>query len=331
MNDVLRCGLIGTGMMGRNHARVIREQSDVELVVVADQDGDRHKVAQGLPVVESVEEALDYNLDCVIIAVPTKLHEEVAIRCAQASVPALIEKPLADSSVGATRIKEAFEESGTFAAVGHIERFNPAIEELTNRLRAGELGEIFQISTRRQSSFPGRIADVGVVKDLATHDIDLVLAVTQSKYESVAAFTAHRSGREAEDMVIINARLGNGVIVNHVVNWLSPLKERVTVVTGESGIFVADTLTGDLTLHRNGQFDIDWESFSSFRGVSEGDVIRFAFSKKEPLKSELDNFFAGVRGIDNLSVSLKQGLEVTSVVERVLASSRMGNPKKTRS
>lgn len=325
MKDVLRCGLIGTGMMGRNHARVIREQLDVELVVVADQDGDRHNVAQGLPVVESVDEALDYNLDCVIIAVPTKLHEQVAIQCAQASIPALIEKPLADSSAAATRIKKAFEESGTFAAVGHIERFNPAIEELTNRLGAGELGEIFQISTRRQSSFPRRVADVGVVKDLATHDIDLVLAITQSKYDKVAAFTAHRSGRESEDMVIINARLGNGVIVNHVVNWLSPLKERVTVVTGESGIFVADTLTGDLTLHRNGQFDIDWESFSSFRGVSEGDVIRFAFAKKEPLKSELSNFFAGVRGMDNLSVSLSQGLEVTSVVERVLSSSTTGN------
>ncbi len=323
MNNVLRCGLIGTGMMGRNHARVIRELPNVELVVVADQDGDRHNVAQGLPVAETVEEALEYNLDCAIIAVPTKLHEEVAIRCAQASVPALIEKPLADSSAAATNIKNAFEESGTFAAVGHIERFNPAIEELTNRLQAGELGEIFQISTRRQSSFPGRVADVGVVKDLATHDIDLVLAISQSRYEKVGALTANRSGREAEDMVIINARLESGIIVNHVVNWLSPLKERVTVVTGETGIFVADTLTGDLTLHRNGQFDIDWDSFSSFRGVSEGDVTRFAFAKKEPLKSELAHFFDGVRGLENSSVTLGQGLEVTSVVERVLASSEI--------
>ena len=206
--------------------------------------------------------------------------------------------------------------------MGHIERFNPAIQELTKRLALGDLGEIFQIATRRQSSFPGRISDVGVVKDLATHDIDLVLAISGSTYKDVSAFTAHRSGRDTEDMVIVNARLENGVIVNHVVNWLSPLKERVTVVTGETGIFVADTLTGDLTLHRNGQFDIDWETLSSFRGVSEGDVTRFAFSKTEPLKSELMSFFQLVRGAtDHGSVSLGEGLEVMSVITDILKSS----------
>lgn len=322
MTATLRCGLIGIGMMGRNHARVLRELANVDLVVIADQDGDQHNVAQGAPVVRTAEEALTFNLDCAIVAVPTKFHEEVAIQCARAGVPTLIEKPLADSVEAAKRIKEAFEESETFAAVGHIERFNPAIQELTKRLKLGDLGEIFQIATRRQSSFPGRISDVGVVKDLATHDIDLVLAISGSSYKDVSALTAHRSGRDTEDMVIVNARLENGAIVNHVVNWLSPLKERVTVVTGETGIFVADTLTGDLTLHRNGQFDIDWETLSSFRGVSEGDVIRFAFAKTEPLKSELMSFFRLVNGerIHN-SVSLGEGLEVMSVLTRILTSS----------
>lgn len=322
MTATLRCGLIGIGMMGRNHARVLRELANVDLVVIADQDGDQHNVARGVPVVRTAEEALTFNLDCAIVAVPTKFHEEVAIQCARAGVPTLIEKPLADSVEAAKRIKEAFEESETFAAVGHIERFNPAIQELTKRLKLGDLGEIFQIATRRQSSFPGRISDVGVVKDLATHDIDLVLAISGSSYKDVSALTAHRSGRDTEDMVIVNARLENGAIVNHVVNWLSPLKERVTVVTGETGIFVADTLTGDLTLHRNGQFDIDWETLSSFRGVSEGDVIRFAFAKTEPLKSELMSFFRLVNGErKHNSVSLGEGLEVMSVLTRILTSS----------
>lgn len=323
MRERLRCGLIGIGMMGRNHARVLRELPDVELVVIADQDGDKHNVAQGVPVVNTAEEALSFDLDCAIIAVPTKFHEEVAVHCARRGVAALIEKPLADTVQAAEKIKSAFEESNTFAAVGHIERFNPAIQELTKRLKAGELGEIFQIATRRQSSFPGRVSDVGVVKDLATHDIDLVLAISGSSYKKVSAFTAHRSGRTTEDMVIVNAQLENGAIVNHVVNWLSPLKERVTVVTGESGIFVADTLTGDLTLHRNGQFDIDWETLSSFRGVSEGDAIRFAFAKTEPLKSELNAFFSQVKGQKSQgSVSLDEGLEVMTVIGQILNSSK---------
>lgn len=314
---------MGIGMMGRNHARVLRDLPNVELVVVADQDGDKHNVAQGAPVVKTAEEALTFDLDCAIVAVPTKYHEEVAVLCAKASVPTLIEKPLADSVEAAERIKKAFEDSDTFATVGHIERFNPAIQELTKRLKAGDLGEIFQIATRRQSSFPGRISDVGVVTDLAVHDIDLVLAISGSSYREVSAFTAHRSGRATEDMVIVNAQLENGIIVNHVVNWLSPLKERVTVVTGETGIFVADTLTGDLTLHKNGQFDIDWETLSSFRGVSEGDVIRFAFAKTEPLKSELNVFLSKVRGQESTQgVSVDDGLEVMLVIDQILDSAR---------
>ena len=328
VNDLqpLRAGLIGIGMMGRNHARVLRELADVELVVIADQDGDKHNVAQGVPVVSRTEEALTFDLDCAIIAVPTMFHEEVAVQLSKNKVPTLIEKPLADSVESAERIIKAFEETDTLAFVGHIERFNPAIIELKKRLQNGDIGEVFQVATRRQSYFPGRISDVGVVKDLATHDIDLVMSITGSTYRTATALTAHRSGRPTEDMVIANALLENGVIVNHVVNWLSPLKERVTVVTGESGIFVADTLTGDLTVHRNGEFDMDWDSLSSFRGVSEGDTIRFAFPRVEPLKAEIANFIAAVRRDPEVErVTLSQGLEVLRVVDLLLSSAIEAN------
>lgn len=322
MTQALRCGLMGIGMMGRNHSRVIREISDVELVVIADQDGDRHNVAQGVRVVSSVHEALKYDLDCAIIAVPTRHHEAVALECAQAKVPALIEKPLAASSESARSIMAAFQETSTLGAVGHIERFNPAVIELNKRLQSGDLGEVYQIATRRQSSFPARVSDVGVVKDLATHDIDLVLALSGVGYKEVSALTSHQSARETEDMVLVNAGLKNGIIVNHVVNWLSPMKERVTVVTGESGIFTADTLRGDLTLHRNGKFDIDWESFSTFRGVSEGDVTTFAFPKQEPLKAELTEFFEAVRTTHHGRLpNLENGLEVVQIAEAIMESS----------
>ncbi|MCK2124995.1 hypothetical protein MJ643_31035, partial [Pseudomonas sp. PNPG3] len=85
----------------------------------------------------------------------------------------------------------------------------------------GQLGEIYQIATRRQGGFPARIADVGVVKDLATHDLDLTAWVAQSPYASVGATSARRSGREDEDMVSIAGRLADGTITNHIVNWLS--------------------------------------------------------------------------------------------------------------
>ena len=321
----LRVGLIGAGMMGKNHARVVRDIDGADLVVVADQQGDPHGVAKGIPLVSGLQEALTYDLDCAIVAVPTRLHEEIGVHLASQKVPTLIEKPLAGDPLAAARIADAFRETGTVGSVGHIERFNPAVQELQRRLAAGDLGEIFQIATRRQSSFPGRISDVGVAKDLATHDVDLTMAISASDYVSVSAFTAHRSGRDTEDMIVASGTLANGAIVNHVVNWLSPLKERAIVVTGDSGIFVADTLTGDLTLHRNGQFAIDWDSLSSFRGVSEGDVTRFAYPKKEPLKAQLEAFFAAVSSGETHSIaSLADGLRVVEVVERLLESATSG-------
>ncbi len=135
----------------------------------------------------------------------------------------------------------------------------PPCVALRERLEAGELGEIYQVATRRQGPFPNRIADVGVVKDLATHDIDLTAWVIQSPYASVSAHTSHKSGREHEDLISITARMADGTVANHLVNWLSPLKERITVVTGERGAFVADTLHGDLTFHENGEIATEWD------------------------------------------------------------------------
>ena len=157
-------------------------------------------------------------------------------------------------------------------AVGHIERYNPALQQARARIANGDLGEIYQITTRRQGPFPGRIADVGVILDLATHDIDLTAWVAQQPFTSVAARTAHRSGRPHEDLVAITGQLADGTVTNHLVNWLSPMKERVTVITGEKGALVADTLTADLTFYENGVVPTEWTrspaSAASARGTS---------------------------------------------------------------
>ena len=183
---------------------------------------------------------------------------------------------------------------------------------------------MYQVVTRRQGPFPARIADVGVVKDLATHDIDLTAWVTQQPFTSVMARTAHKSGREFEDLVSITGRFANGVIVSHLVNWLSPMKERLTVVTGEKGTFVADTLTADLTFHANGLVPTTWDEIASFRGVSEGDVTRYAFPKSEPLRTEHEAFRDAVLGKSNEIVTMRQGLATVAVAEAVLESAFTG-------
>lgn len=319
---VLRAGLLGVGMMGRHHARVLRELDGVELVAIADAAGDPHGVAGELPILPDVHALIDAGIDTAVVAVPTRFHEEAALALAAAGVHTLVEKPIAHTIEAGERMVAAFRDASLVGAVGHIERFNPALQELRRRISAGDLGGVYQIATRRQGPFPSRIADVGVAKDLASHDVDLTAWVAQSDYATISAQTSLKSGREHEDMIAMTGRLRNGVIVNHLVNWLSPMKERVTIVTGEKGAFVADTSTGDLTFFANGTVPVEWESMTVFRGVSEGNVTRYAFPKREPLRVEHEAFRDAVLGLPSDVVTMEQGLRTLTVVEAALASSR---------
>lgn len=316
----LRAGLIGLGMMGRHHARVLGSLDGVDLVAVADPGGDVHTVAGGRPVEADIDSLIKHGLDYCMVAVPTIYHERIGLALADAGVHALIEKPLAQDTPSSTRVAEAFESHDLVGAVGHIERYNPALQQARARIEAGDLGEVYQVITRRQGPFPARIADVGVVKDLGTHDIDLTAWVTQQEFTSVAARTAHRSGREHEDMVAVVGQLSSGTITSHLVNWLSPFKERVTIITGSRGCFIADTLTADLTFHANGEIAQAWEGISKFRGVSEGDMVRYAIHKPEPLRTEHEQFRDAVLGKDADIVTMRQGLTTVRVAEACLES-----------
>jgi UDP-N-acetylglucosamine 3-dehydrogenase len=325
----LRAGLVGLGAMGRNHARILANLEGVDLVGVVEPAGDPKGLAQGAPVLSTVEELIASGLDYAVVACPTALHEEVGLALAEAGVGALIEKPLAHTTEAAVRLVEAFESRGIVAGVGHIERYNPALQNLRSRLENGDLGDVYQVVTRRQGPFPARIADVGVVKDLATHDIDLTAWVTRRSYQSIAARTVTKSGRPHEDMVTAVGELTGGIMVNHLVNWLSPFKERSTVVTGERGSFIADTLTADLTFYANGVNATEWEAIQAFRGMSEGDMTRFAISKREPLLVEHERFRDATLGLDAEIVTLREGLRTVQVAAAMLESARTGSTVST--
>src|SRR5699024_9919644 len=223
----------------------------------------------------------------------------------------------------AEEITAAFEQAGLVGAVGYVERYNPALQEMRRRIADGQLGEIYQIATRRQGGFPARIADVGVVKDLATHDLDLTAWVAQSQFARVAAGSTRRSGRDDEDMVSVTGTLLDGTITSHLVNWLSPFKERVTVVTGEKGALVADTLNADLTFHTNANAATNlWESMASFRGVSEGDAVRYALQRREPLATEHEGCRDAVLGSGATIATMREGLHTVRAVAGVDEAAR---------
>ena len=318
----LRAGLLGLGVMGRNHARVLANLDGVELVGVFDPAENVPDTVHDSPVIRDLDRFLELGLDYAVVAAPTVFHLEMGTRLAEAGVHALIEKPVAATAEDSRTLRDLFAARGLIGGVGHIERYNPALQGARQRIEAGLLGDIYQIATRRQGPFPGRIADVGVIKDLATHDIDLTAWVAQQEFVSVNARTAHRSGRPHEDMVVAVGTLSGGTITSHIVNWLTPYKERMTIITGEKGMLVADPLTADLTYYENGRIQVAWDP-GEFRGVTEGDMTRFALDRKEPLLTEHEAFRDSViagepRGI----VTFDEGTRVVEIAERMLDDGR---------
>ena len=318
----LRAALVGLGIMGVNHARVLSNLDGVELVAVADPQGDVRGMLPNQEILRSVDEVIAKKVDYCVIAAPTAYHEEISSKLIDAGIHVLIEKPIAHTFQSATRISKCAKTKGVVGAVGHIERFNSALQQARIRILNGDLGEIYQISTRRLGPFPSRIADVGVVMDLATHDIDLTSWLSNSQYKNVSAQSATRSGRAHEDLVAVVAQLENGVVVNHLVNWLSPLKERKTIITGEKGTYVVDTLTSDLTFYANGTVNVSQQQIAHFKGVTQGDIQIYAFNKPEPLLLEHQNFRDAVLGKDSEIVTLESGTQTVEVAEAIIESTK---------
>lgn len=318
----LKAALIGFGAMGKNHARILNTLDNVDLIAVLD-PGISPSISN-LPFVSSLEDLIDLKPDYCVIATPTITHEELAIRLAENGINIFIEKPIAISSDTATRIIAAVDKNGLVGAVGHIERFNASLVEAKRRIKLGQLGDVYQISTRRLGPFPARITDVGVTIDLATHDIDLTKWISDSTYESICAHSAIRSGRNNEDLISVVGKLRNGIITSHNVNWLSPLKERKTIITGEKGTFVADTLRSDLTFYENGSIVNTQREIAHFKGVTQGETTIFAFERPEALLVEHLEFVKALSGLESNIVTLGEALETIRVAEAITFSAKEG-------
>jgi UDP-N-acetylglucosamine 3-dehydrogenase len=319
MSRNLRAGLIGFGMMGRNHARVLSNLEGVDFVGIVDIDSSSITDANNRPTFSNLAELVRMRIDYAVVAVPTIFHLEVGRELAELGIHTLIEKPLAQNVLASRELLRCFSDANLVSAVGHIERYNPAIQEAKKRLH--DLGTIHQIVTRRQGPFPSRVSDIGVIMDLATHDIDTVSWISSQQYEEVTARTVKKSGRDHEDLLVAIALLKNGTPISHLVNWLSPSKERLTVITGEGGTLTVDTLNSDLTFHANGNITSSWNEMANFRGLTEGLMTRYAIPKHEPLRTEHENFRNAVLGKESDIVTLEQGFQNVLIAEAMQASS----------
>ena len=301
----LRVGVIGAGVMGTNHARVLAGLPDVMLVGIADPlAAHRTRAEQMLDckTYATVEELLDAGVDAVTIAAPTHLHRDVSLACLTRKIHVLVEKPIASSVEEGHEIVNAAKKAGVTLMVGHVERFNPAVAAIKQAIK-GE--EILSIAITRVGPFPPRMSNVGVVIDLAVHDIDLIRWFTESDIVDVQPQLASAVA-EREDIALLQFRTASGVLAHINTNWLTPFKARNVTVATRGKYVQGDLLTRQVTecfgFQRDGSY--------SMRHLSVG--------HDEPLRAELLAFLDAVRSGNAPAVTGEEGVASLEIAIKCL-------------
>ena len=301
----LRVGVIGAGVMGTNHARVLAGLPGVTLVGITDPlAAHRTRAEQMLDckTYATVEELLDVGIDAVTIAAPTHLHRDVSLACINRKIHVLVEKPIASSVEEGHEIVNAAKKAGVTLMVGHVERFNPAVAAIKQAIK-GE--EILSIAITRVGPFPPRMSNVGVVIDLAVHDIDLIRWFTESDIVDVQPQLASAVA-EREDIALLQFRTASGVLAHINTNWLTPFKARNVTVATRGKYVQGDLLTRQVTecfgFQRDGSY--------SMRHLSVG--------HDEPLRAELLAFLDAVRSGNAPAVTGEEGVASLEIAIKCL-------------
>ncbi|AKG22742.1 Gfo/Idh/MocA family protein [Calothrix sp. 336/3] len=323
----IRIGVIGVGNMGQHHTRVLSSMKDVELIGVADINVERGLETASRFKVRFFEDYCDLlpHVDAVCIAVPTRLHYAIGINCLLAGVHVLIEKPIAASLSEAESLVNAAAESQCILQVGHIERFNPAFQELSKVLKTEE---VLALEAHRMSPYSHRANDVSVVLDLMIHDIDLLLDLAASPVVKLTANGSRALDSGYLDYVTATLGFANGIVATLTASKVTHRKIRRIVAHCKNSFTEADFLKNEIFIHRHSTPD----KITDFRQVlyrQDGVIEKVYTSNIEPLRAELEHFVNCVRGGNQPSVGGEQALKalrLASLIEQMALEDRVWNP-----
>ena len=306
-DGLLRVGVVGVGVMGSNHARVLSEMSGVQLVGIADPDRKQRDLvtrAVGCPAFSDMDALLRSGIDAVTIAAPTHLHHDLALECISRGVNLMVEKPIASNVAEARAIVAAARRAGVTLMIGHVERFNPAVESIKRWVKDQD---ILSIAITRVGPFPPRMSNVGVVIDLAVHDIDLIRWFTELEIVEIQPQLSSAVA-EREDIALLQFRTASGVLAHINTNWLTPFKARNIHIATRDKYLIADLLTLQVTEC----FGFQTDGSYSMRHLSVGYA--------EPLRAELVAFVNAVRRGETPPVTGEEGVASLEIAMRCLAA-----------
>lgn len=306
----LRVAVIGTGFWGKNHARVYKELAETELVAICDIDPERAKnVASQLGVkpYSSVGKMLgDETVDAVSICTWSTSLAREAMKALRAKKHVLVEKPMATNHRQAEQLIETAKKDNLHLTVGFLMRFIPGIQHMKKAVEDKTIGELVCATAKRVSQWPERIGDVGVVKDTAIHDIDVVRYLFNKDPISVYAKTGSMRHKKYEDYAQIMLTFAGGKTAFIESNWLTPYKTRTLIVTGSEEIMKLDYITQELAVE------------------NARETVQPRLTWQEPLKLELRHFAKCILNEETPLVTGKDGLKALQIAEATLKSSAVG-------
>lgn len=318
---IVRVGVIGLGAMGVNHVRVY-SQLGVEVAGIVDVDASRGRplAAKYHTSYHSNSDALlaDPRVDAVSIATPTSTHAEIATRALLAGKHVLLEKPITDTTAAGEKLIELAKQQGLVLAVGHIERHNPVVGLAKEMLSQGDAGEILSVASRRVGGMNTRIMDVGVILDLAIHDIDIACFLVDDVVESVFAATGPRGGREDRAHVLLEFTRGPYAAIE--ANWRSPMKVRRLAVTCAASHLELDYIAQSIDRSRSQVLDAS--ATNLYAVPREYESHKLAVRNQEPLANELKDFLAAIGDRRAPLVTGEHGLRALRIALAAVTSAR---------
>lgn len=307
----LLIGLVGAGAIGKHHARILKELLGDKFVGITDTDTDVGMAVSksaNVPFIGSLQRLLECS-DAVVLATPTATHFEIASTALSHGKHILIEKPLADCLVRAKELVALAKRNRCHCVVGHVERFNPVIRWFKKNVCAGQ---ILSINVTRVGPRPPRIKDVGILVDLAVHDIDLIGYLSESKIDQISA-VSNANFNNFEDVAQICIRTGSGAVCGINTNWLTPYKSRKIEIATIDDFYVGDLVAGTVAKFQN----------SGPLGTNFS-VERFSPAGREPLMEQACAFLKLVSGEDDKTenATVEQACAVVELAERCRLSSQ---------
>jgi UDP-N-acetylglucosamine 3-dehydrogenase len=305
----MRIGVIGAGSMGSQHLRVYGDlASRCELVAVAEMDLERReslsKRKDWKIFSDYRQMAREAELDAVSVALPNELHAEAAIECLRNGIDVLVEKPMALSLADARKMIDVAKKENRILMVGHVERFNPAVQFIRKYVADRRLGELYYLSSRRLGFYPSKFAGsegFGVSLDLAIHDIDVMRFIVDRPAKVIHRDRlTKRSARE--DYVCVTLQLGSTLGILEA-SWLSPYKMRQLLINGEKGLAMVDYLAQTVEIVSDYKEKPELAGYQEFLDF-DYEISKPVIRKVEPLKLELNHFLDCV---SNRSASISDG------------------------